>query len=221
MSNIERKEKEKEFKQQMILDAAKAVFKRDGYKHSKIDDIAKESGFAKGSIYNYFKSKKEIMEEIIIQYVMLKNGELITIMKDTTHAKEKIKKVISLHYDAIVNPGASDTISYFSDVKELLLFTLEALPSLRKIEQEIIVVTANLIKSFHESHPVDCLCEFNPYTLARLFFSYGHGVMMEVMTSRLFCDDKNIEQVEKDNKKLIDQHIEFLLYSLENVHINN
>ena len=43
-----------------ILDAARAVFSRDGYASSSVDDVAAEAGIAKGTVYLYFKSKEEL-----------------------------------------------------------------------------------------------------------------------------------------------------------------
>jgi len=43
-----------------ILDAARAVFSRDGYAATSVDDVAAEAGIAKGTVYLYFKSKEEL-----------------------------------------------------------------------------------------------------------------------------------------------------------------
>ena len=43
-----------------ILDAARAVFSRDGYAASSVDDVAAEAGIAKGTVYLYFKSKEDL-----------------------------------------------------------------------------------------------------------------------------------------------------------------
>jgi AcrR family transcriptional regulator len=47
-------------KHDAILDAARAVFSRDGYASSSVDDVATEAGIAKGTVYLYFKSKEEL-----------------------------------------------------------------------------------------------------------------------------------------------------------------
>ncbi len=49
----------KERKKQ-ILDAAMLVFTRHGYDKTRMDDIAQEAGLSKGSLYWYFKSKKDL-----------------------------------------------------------------------------------------------------------------------------------------------------------------
>lgn len=49
-----------ERKHDAILDAARAVFSREGYAATSVDEIAAEAGIAKGTVYLYFKSKEEL-----------------------------------------------------------------------------------------------------------------------------------------------------------------
>ncbi|MFB6953600.1 TetR/AcrR family transcriptional regulator [Streptomyces niveus] len=50
-----------------ILQGATAVFARLGYHGARMDDIVKESGLSKGTIYWYFTSKEEIAVELVHQ----------------------------------------------------------------------------------------------------------------------------------------------------------
>lgn len=47
-----------------ILDAAIACFSRDGLHGTTMHDIVRQSGLSPGAIYNYFKSKEEIIAAI-------------------------------------------------------------------------------------------------------------------------------------------------------------
>lgn len=58
-SKDERNSKTEERRNQ-ILDAATVCLARKGYYETKMDDIVAESGLSKGTLYLYFKSKKEI-----------------------------------------------------------------------------------------------------------------------------------------------------------------
>ena len=51
-------------KKKNILDAALTLFTEKGYKETSIQDIAKKSGYACGTIYNYFENKKELFDSI-------------------------------------------------------------------------------------------------------------------------------------------------------------
>jgi len=54
---------DKDLKKQDILSAALKVFGRQGVSNTKMIDIALEAGIGKGTIYEYFKSKDEIIIE--------------------------------------------------------------------------------------------------------------------------------------------------------------
>jgi AcrR family transcriptional regulator len=47
-----------------LMDAAKAVFERDGFLDARIVDIAETAGLAAGSFYHYFDSKEQIFREV-------------------------------------------------------------------------------------------------------------------------------------------------------------
>lgn len=55
----------REEKKALIMDAALEHFAREGYHNSTINIIAKHAGISKGLMYNYFKSKEELLAEII------------------------------------------------------------------------------------------------------------------------------------------------------------
>jgi AcrR family transcriptional regulator len=48
-----------------LLEAATAEFAREGYQGANINRISEVAGFAKGTIYNYFPSKRALMMELI------------------------------------------------------------------------------------------------------------------------------------------------------------
>ena len=55
-----------------IVEAAKKMISIKGFKETSIQDITDEAGVAKGTFYTYFKTKEEIVEELVskkqIQY---------------------------------------------------------------------------------------------------------------------------------------------------------
>lgn len=54
-----------EFRCRAICDAAMRVVGRKGLAKATVDDIAREAGVAKGTIYLYFRSRDEILEKTI------------------------------------------------------------------------------------------------------------------------------------------------------------
>jgi AcrR family transcriptional regulator len=54
-----------EERRNQILEAAMAVFARQGFDQARMDDIAQEAGLSKGALYLYYKSKDAIIAAIL------------------------------------------------------------------------------------------------------------------------------------------------------------
>lgn len=52
-------------RRQEIVEAARDLFDRQGYRNTTIADVMDHLGIAKGTIYHYFKSKEELLEAVI------------------------------------------------------------------------------------------------------------------------------------------------------------
>ena len=60
--------KEKNIKKQKkrkILKKAFELFRKNGYKDTKVEDITRKLGISKGSFYTYFKTKEELLYELL------------------------------------------------------------------------------------------------------------------------------------------------------------
>ena len=62
---MERKKGKKNQKRKKILDKAWELFRKNGYEETKVEDITRELGVSKGSFYTYFKTKDEVLYEIL------------------------------------------------------------------------------------------------------------------------------------------------------------
>jgi AcrR family transcriptional regulator len=58
----------KEAAKDKIVKAAFETFTKKGYHSTTMDDIAKEVGVSKGALYQYYKNKKELLNEIVLSY---------------------------------------------------------------------------------------------------------------------------------------------------------
>ena len=54
-----------EQRKKQILDAATIVFSEKGYNRANTDEIAKKAGLGKGTLYRYFKNKKDIFFSVV------------------------------------------------------------------------------------------------------------------------------------------------------------
>ena len=63
-------------KKELILEAALKVFSEKGFHNAKVEEIAATAGIGKGTVYEYFRSKKDLFQEIFLTF-MEKNMQLI------------------------------------------------------------------------------------------------------------------------------------------------
>ncbi len=64
-----KKEALEQFNRDNIVSAARELFEQKGIERTTMDDIAKEADYSKSTIYVYFKSKEEIYNAILKEYV--------------------------------------------------------------------------------------------------------------------------------------------------------
>lgn len=84
-----------------LLEAAKAVFERDGFLEARISDIAKEAGLSHGSFYHYFDSKEDVFREVAEEVEDRLSAPLSVIVDPDLHAtpQERIREAIRRHVE--------------------------------------------------------------------------------------------------------------------------
>ncbi len=92
-----------------ILRRATEVFERQGFAHTPLEDIAKAVGIKREAIYYYFRSKAEILLEIILPQSRSLLISMRTIMRSNIAPMEKLHAAIEAHLDSY-NPGYLEMI---------------------------------------------------------------------------------------------------------------
>jgi AcrR family transcriptional regulator len=86
---------DKQKKRQVLIEAAVAVFSRNGYQRTKMNDIAHEAGVGKGTLYEYFPSKRKLfveMSEYLYEQFMVKQRDALDSVEDP---EQRIHTLIS------------------------------------------------------------------------------------------------------------------------------
>ena len=98
-----KKEKKTKYlrRQQEVLDAAAAVIARKGYHGASTTDIAGELGVAQPSLYYYFASKDEALEEICRIGTAGYLERLQAIMDNAGATQDKIRDAIWAHIEPV------------------------------------------------------------------------------------------------------------------------
>jgi len=67
-----RSERSKALRREVLLKAALEQFYQNGYVATRMDDIAADAGFSKGTLYLYFASKEALFEALIAEIALPK-----------------------------------------------------------------------------------------------------------------------------------------------------
>jgi AcrR family transcriptional regulator len=98
-----------EFRCAEIMDAARKVFASKGFNATTMDDVAEHAGIAKGTLYLYFRSKREIFVAALVQGIR-------QLSKDTERRVEAASGVLG-KIDAFVRTR----VEYFESNRDFFL----------------------------------------------------------------------------------------------------
>jgi AcrR family transcriptional regulator len=90
-----------EERKNQILDAASEVFVEKGVYETRMDDIVKESGLSKGTLYWYFKSKDEIVLSIFERMFSREFQEIKNLVDFGESATERMLKFAEIFSEDI------------------------------------------------------------------------------------------------------------------------
>ncbi|MCD4819972.1 MAG: TetR/AcrR family transcriptional regulator [Candidatus Cloacimonetes bacterium] len=93
----------KDEKKQEIIFAAMQVFSGKGVANTKITDIAKAANIGKGTVYEYFKNKKDIFVNVFNMVVSQTLTEISESIKDMEDPSNKLKQIFSLSISSVAN----------------------------------------------------------------------------------------------------------------------
>lgn len=89
-------------KREQILQAAIIIFASKGFFNAKVEEIAVEAKVGKGTVYEYFKSKQDLFEEMV-KYIH--NLYFETLMVDVSNRdtfREKMQYLLECHLKFVV-----------------------------------------------------------------------------------------------------------------------
>lgn len=97
-----------EEKKVVIEDAANQLFIKQGFHATSMRDISRQAGVSLGNLYNYYRTKEEILESIIEKYLVVIDNKLRDIFDGIEEPLEPesllklgglVKQVVNEHHD--------------------------------------------------------------------------------------------------------------------------
>jgi len=91
----ERELRRREEIRRAILDAAEKIIIIKGYTAMTMDDVAREAGLSKATLYKYISSKGLILFEIVSHYLDMEREKIRGIADSEARASEKLRAIIA------------------------------------------------------------------------------------------------------------------------------
>lgn len=162
-------EKIRSDRREAIMDAALRVFAEESYHATSVSRIAREAGISKGLMYNYFDSKEQLLNELIVgvmdrlikRFAMPEEGEL---------TDNEFERFIDLSFDVLIE----------DPLHMKLFFSLMMQPKVTELMMEKMMQKVapfmNLMYGYFERAGYE-----NPMAAMRYFSSSVDGIQMHLL----------------------------------------
>lgn len=124
-----------------IVNVARHIFSRFGFKKTTMDEIALASRKGKSSIYYYFASKEEIFQAVVEKEALILKQELIKATNETDSPAQKLKMHVLIRMRTM-----EKLANFYSAIKDDYLGHLDFIEKIRKkYDQEEIQMMENIL----------------------------------------------------------------------------
>lgn len=195
MGIAERKEREKEEMQKLILETATRLFIEKGFEKTSMRNIAEAIEYSPGTIYLYYKDKSELFDaihkkgfEVFFQYL----SKVMVIQEPMDRLDQLGKQYISF---ALENPGYYD-----------LMFIMRA--PMKASENEEDWEQGGRSHQILTTTVADCIRDghfkgMSPEVVSFMIWSQVHGICSMMIRERMkFYPEESREQLMFDTKEL-------------------
>jgi AcrR family transcriptional regulator len=170
---------------EQLVQAAREVFARYGFKKTALDDIAREARKGKSTIYYYFKSKDEIFKAVIDCETEIRTKAIEDQINKLQDPKQKLKTYIFVRLRTL-----RMVVNYYEAIKNDLLDQLYFVDNLRTehFEAEINLIRKILLEGIESG----IFSIQNPDLTAKTIITALHGFEVPLILKNL-----SDEQLEK------------------------
>jgi AcrR family transcriptional regulator len=183
-----------------LIQAARLVFARFGYKKTALDDIAREARKGKSTIYYYFKSKDDIFKAVIDTEAEIRAK---AIQEQICQIEDPIQKLKTYIYVRMLT--LKMVVNYYEAIKNDLLDNLYFVNSFRSdhFGEEVKRVAEMLEEGIQKG----IFTIQKPELTAKAIVSALHGFEVPLILKNLSDDDL---------QKSVDEMVNILFYGIVN-----
>jgi len=207
MGIAERKKLEKSARIKLILDAAAFLFRRKGFAHTTIEDIAGRAEIAKATIYLYFKSKADLYFCLTQHTLEELSRNLKKILENKQDEPEdKIRKFLRAVYEIYKkDPDAYDLVVRYKESEYAKLLPGDRLKILREVMRSNLRVCE---QAFEEGVEKGIFRKAVPYTAAVVVWSSFIGIIQ-------FQENRMMPGKRDHRESTLEQFAEFIIEGMK------
>ncbi|MGE5422938.1 MAG: TetR/AcrR family transcriptional regulator [Ignavibacteriales bacterium] len=187
---VSRRDREKEFKKHLIAEAAYGLFSANSFDSVTVEDIAKAAEFGKGTLYQHFSSKEEILAHVMCQGIDKlceaietqcgRETDVMTALDNSLALQYKFFSSYSRLFLALLRRKLDGTLNpdWFEEVRRSYVNKNQLIATLME-------------KGIQEKR----LIPTDPMRLARVLDRIIKGVSIESLTNQNFDEEKDLELI--------------------------
>lgn len=189
-------------KEQKILESAILIFSEKGFSASTTSEIAKNAGIAEGTIFRYFKTKKDILRGILVQTINMMSGKLVIESIERILENSDGKDLRTILKEIIIDRiKLVDTI--FPMARVIITEALIHEDVREAIFQNIITKALMFIEKFRSKMVAQGL--IREHLEAELILKTIMGNLVALMLQRkLFADKFKLDDIDNEVEKILD-----------------
>ena len=179
-ASLSRKERERLRHKEEILAVALRLFSEKGFHNISMQEIAKESEFGVGTLYNFFESKEQLFVELMKAGIKKISRFLIPILDSQQDEQKKLSEFIRVHVDMTednmeiaklyipqygISTSVNPILKDISDLRNTVTAKLEGLIKagiqkqiFRRVHPEIVALS---LRATLEAFDLDCSEHFD------------------------------------------------------------
>ncbi|PZG35170.1 TetR family transcriptional regulator [Spongiactinospora gelatinilytica] len=143
----------RQFTEERAIEAAMLAFWDGGYEGTSTQDLCTATGLGRSSIYNTFKSKRDLFEKALRRYMVDKNGPIVELMEGDLPAREKIRTLFQ--WAAEGEPGLPSGCMVVNAMVELAPHDAEVAALLREDHRMRLTAVRTAIEEGQRAGEID------------------------------------------------------------------
>ena len=160
----------KEKRRQDILNSAMEIFGEKGFHKGTIEDIAHNANIGKGTVYEYFDSKQEIFEQMILETLRGYTGEAKLVVDKENTTKGKLRALLTFNIEFVEKKSAIIEKAFFGFEN----ISKDFIPSIMKLHDKIFIFIQDLVEEGIRKGEINN--SYDPKVITNILVNISYGL---------------------------------------------